>query len=118
MTLIPVCVLVWSGMLLAPPGDVSVFLGDPRSAGEVQVYDEDSLELVSAPPELRALRLLPLELAGRTPLEAVDAHRARVLGDLPGARRLLLPCGAGSLYHYRRTASPGTERFGLLLVGA
>jgi hypothetical protein len=102
----------------APPaGGVAIFVGPSGGVGDVRFLDENGSARPSGPPELRGIRLLPIELSGRTQLEELLPGRARLRADVPGAARLALPAGAGSLYRYERVEAGGAV-FGYFVVDA
>jgi hypothetical protein len=108
-------------LLLTPSawaGDVSVFLGPSGGVGIVQVGDEQNLTPPRFPAELQGIQLLPIDFAGRTDFEALSFTRPRQRSDVPGATRVALPLGRGSLYRYRRDAAGLPTNFGYALVGA
>ena len=67
------------------------------------------------PFALRDVTLLPTDVAGRTRSAELDPARPRLAEDVPGANRIVLPHGRGSVLHYRR-GSVGAERFGFFWV--
>ena len=99
--------------------DVSLFLGSPGTAGGVEIHDAEGILGVRTPPLLQGLVLLPLDFVGRTSLDELRLDRPRLRTDVPGAARLVLPGGRGSLYRYRRDdTNGGPSAFGLFLVDA
>lgn len=103
-----------TALLLFPPaGGTVVFRGQPGGAGDVLVVDPTGAQ----PPvtALSAVTLLPLDVNARTELDGLRADRARRRADVPGAARLLLPAGRGSLYRYSRPGPVGSLH-GLLVV--
>jgi hypothetical protein len=100
-------------------GEVTVFVGPPGGVGRVEVHDDGGLGIVSAPAELSGVRLLDLEVSGRTLMNELLPDHPRLRHDVPGGARIELPLGQGSLYHYQRPdASAAPDGFGLFLVGA
>jgi hypothetical protein len=67
------------------------------------------------PPELQGIQLLPIDAAGRAAFTQFQPGHARLKNDLPGASRLVLPQGQGSLYRYRRSVAGGND-FGFFVV--
>lgn len=105
--------------LLAAPasaGSFSVFLGPPGGTGFVRVFDDAGVALPVDPPELDGIRLLPLDVSNRAALEELSSRCARRRDDVPGAARLSLPQGRGSLYHYVRGEGTPAEAFGFFVV--
>ena len=98
-------------------GSVSVFVGPPGGVGSVRVFDETAATPPYDPPQLQAIRLLPIELSGRTELEEFLPERARLHAGAPEATHLRLPAGGGSLYRYARTGSGGGSLQGLMVIG-
>jgi hypothetical protein len=98
----------------AARADVSVFVGPQGGRGDVLVLDERGRS--SWPAQLRGIVLLPLDCTGRTQLwELLPDHARRI--DVPGAARLQLPQGQGSLYRYRRDdPAGGAAHFGFFVV--
>src|SRR5688500_14934865 len=110
-----------SFVLLAPTlaraGGVAVFEGPPGGVGSVVVYDEQAGAPIASDPALAGVRLLSIDFPGRTELEALLPTRPRHRADVPGASRLALPNGQGSLYRFERASSAGGAVFGFLHVG-
>lgn len=103
------CPTAWSS--------VSIWVSDPASAGglgSVRVHDE-STGVWSDPAGLQGIRLLAIAPAGRTAIGDFLPGRARLFADLPGATRVRLPEGRGSLYHYERPTAGGSS-YGFFLV--
>ncbi|MBK7877653.1 MAG: hypothetical protein IPJ77_18350 [Planctomycetes bacterium] len=96
----------------------SVFVGPPGGVGFVRVYDESGVIPAIDLPELTDIRLVDLDLSSRAALEVVSDARARLRDDVPGASRLSLPNGSGSLYHFVRAAGTSRETWGFFVVGA
>ena len=99
-------------LLLASAGgaQASVFEGIPGGTGQILDLDD-----AHGLPLLSNVRFLPMEISGRTCLDAVSAGSAQLRGDIPGANRILLPGEDGSLYHYQ-TVRVEEQVFGFLLV--
>lgn len=95
--------------------DLTVFRGAAAGVGSVRVVDEAGLAVPSEPATLQDIVLLPIDFAGRTQLERFLPGRPRLVEDVPGASRLKLPAGQGSLYRYRRDAAVGVI-FGFFTV--
>jgi hypothetical protein len=99
----------------ASGADVAVFVGPCGGVGNVLVLDRRGRS--SWPESLQGIVLLPLECTGRTRLGELLPDRARLRLDVPGAARLQLPLGRGSLYRYRRDdAAGGRAFFGFFVV--
>jgi len=96
----------------AASAQVSVFEGRPGEAGDVVIVAGTQ----QRPVELQDIVLLPLDSVGRTRLTELLEGRARRREDVPGAARLLLPDGRGSLYKFRRDQAGGGASFGFFLV--
>jgi len=110
-----------ASLLLAVParaGDVSVLLGPPGGPRNVQISSEVGAPNLRFPPELQGIVLLPIDFAGRNQAESLLPGRPRLREDVPGASRVLLPQGQGSLYRYRRDPLGGPSRFGFFRVDA
>jgi len=107
---------------VAAPGlDVTYFLGSPATGGDVVVVDETTLAAPAPVAGLEGIRLLPLDVLGRSTLETFLPGRARLERDVPGAMRVVLPAGAGSLYHFERdepAVAPTAKVFGYFVVDA
>lgn len=99
------------------PGRVAIF-STPAvgGAGDVLLVDPAGAP-IERPPALQGIRLLPIEVNGRTELERLFPDRARRHEDVPGAARIALPMGAGSLYRYERDDG-ALVRFGYFVVDA
>jgi hypothetical protein len=93
----------------------TVFEGTPGAIGDVLVFPAPG-SVHSRPLELQDIQLLPIDAAGRTAFTQFQPGQARLIADVPGASRLLLPQGKGCLYRYRRDTLNGA-RFGFFVVG-
>ncbi len=98
-----------------PRRTVAVFLGPQGGFGDVRTYDEASGVELAAPPELENLALLDLDFVGRSDLDSLLEDRAQRRPLATGAR-LVLPRGAGSIYHFERALPGGARSFGFLWV--
>lgn len=114
-SLTALALIALSGMVRAW-GGVAVFEGPPGGVGDVRVYDEQSGVLLAAPTELQSIRLLPIDFTGRTQLTQLLPRQARLRSDIPGASRILLPAGRGSLYRYARDLAGGGSTFGFMHI--
>ncbi len=102
-----------SGVLLGGySGAQAVFEGPHFGPGQVV-----QLDAPHALPLLEDIRFLPLEISGRTGLDSLNPSLAQLRYDIPGANRVLLPGGAGSLYRYHTVRTFG-QIFGFLLIDA
>lgn len=97
-------------------GSVPVFLGTPGGTGSIRVLDEQGASPAQNPPELRNVRLLDLDLAGRAALERLDEERSRRFEDVVGAARIRLADERGSLYHFVRDEGTPTAAFGYFVI--
>lgn len=89
---------------------MAVFEGTHAGTGQVLILDD-----ANGLPFLSDVRFLPMEISGRTRLDALSAGNAKLRWDIPGANRIVLPYGLGSLYHYQ-TMSAKEQVFGFMLV--
>jgi len=89
----------------------TIFEGRPRQTGDVVVLGPSEIR----PSELQGISLLPIDCIGRTSATELTEDQPRLRDDVPGAGRLALPGGEGSLYKYKRGASSGSV-FGFFLV--
>lgn len=108
-------VLPWTaGCLLAltapAPAQGALFLGPEGGLGAVAQSVAGTAQPV---PGLAGIRLLPIDAAGRTPLESFLPGRPQRFTDVPQAARLSLPADQGSLYRFERGDGSGG---GFLLV--
>ena len=110
--------LLLAAAAASPAGarDVTLFVGPAPGPGSVLVHPEDGLGAPSSPAELQGIVLLPLDFTGRTRLEELLPDRPRRVTDVPGASRLVLPQGQGSLYRYARPEPAGGLRYGFFAV--
>jgi len=72
------------------------------------------------PPALQEIVLLPLDAMGRTALTSLQRGETQRRADIPGAARLRLPEGMGSLYKYCRPGDPLIDPgsvYGYFIVG-
>ncbi len=88
----------------SPSGASSVWLIDPAGGAPPSQFEA-----------LSGITLIPIECAGRTAINSFASNRARFRDDVPGASRLALPEGGGSLYAYRRDTDAG-ESYGYFVV--
>jgi hypothetical protein len=86
--------------------------------GSVRVHDELRSMPAFVVPRLQAVHLLEFDVAGRTALERLDDEGTRRFEDTPGAARIRLAGGRGSLYHFVRAGGSADTAFGWFLVGA
>lgn len=98
--------------------DATLFIGPDGGTGSVVVVDETGVNAPTPVAGLDGIELLALDAIGRTRLETFLPEHARLIADVPGASRVLLPAGAGSLYHYRRGLAGGGAEFGYFTVDA
>lgn len=111
--------------MIAPPallvllslvqGGLVVFQGAPSGVGSVVEVDPSASSPSAPVPGLDGLTLLPVDATGRLELASLRTDVPRYRPDVPGASRLALPNGRGSLYRYSRPAAVGLE-FGLFVV--
>lgn len=94
---------------------LTVFVGATGGVGSVRIVDHGGGSLPVDAPGLDGIRLLPIDFVGRTQLQEFWHGRPRMRTDVPGASRLSLPDGHGSLYRYVRMAD---GVFGFLWVDA
>lgn len=94
----------------------TVFEGTPGAVGDVLVFLTPG-SVHTRPAALQDIQLLPIDAVGRTTFTQFQAGQTRLLSDVPGASRLLLPQGKGCLYRYRRDTLGGAQ-FGYFVVGA
>jgi len=94
----------------------TVFEGPAGGVGDLLVFPAPG-SVHTRPPELQDLVLLPLDAVGRSAFTQFQTGQPRLKSDLPGAARLILPAGQGTLYRYRRNLPTGAE-FGFFVVPA
>ena len=94
---------------------VAVFRGAPGTPGEVVLCDEQG-----GPPqvvaELTGIQLLSLDFVGRTGLFEFAPDRPRFCADIPGASRLVLQQGRGSLYAFARMTASAPTSYGFFII--
>jgi hypothetical protein len=112
--MISTAALLMTFLPLAQSGLV-VFQGAPGGVGAVVEVDPSATSPAAPVAGLDNLTLLPLDATGRLELSGLRSDAPRFRDDIPGASRLVLPSGRGSLYRYSRPASIGLE-FGLFVV--
>ncbi|HTF91262.1 MAG TPA: hypothetical protein VK843_22815 [Planctomycetota bacterium] len=93
-----------------------LFHGTAGSFGTLEQRDLASGASVPLPLRAAPVRLLPLEVNGRTELTRADAGRPWRYDDVPGASRIALPAEAGSLFFYETIAGPTARRFGIFWI--
>lgn len=103
----PLTIMALAGRIEAQ----AIFQGEPGGVGDVVLIPDG----LARPAGLRGIRLLPIDCVGRTRSTILLPEHACLVEDVPGASRLLLPGGGGSLYRFARTTSWGL-RFGLFRV--
>ncbi len=91
----------------------TVFSGNPASGGDVIVLELAFPGLAQTPLGLHGVRLLDLDVSGRTQFERFLGGKAILRDDIAGAGRIELPCDQGSIYHYARG-----DDFGFFAVDA
>jgi len=94
---------------------VTVFRGPAGGVGNV--WTRPSGQTGMRPPELQGIQLLPVDVASRAAFTQFQPGETRLETDVPGASRLVLPLGKGSLYRYRRSHAGGVD-FGYFVVRA
>ncbi|HEX6885030.1 MAG TPA: hypothetical protein VF530_16765 [Planctomycetota bacterium] len=94
---------------------VTVFRGP--SGGVGNVWTRPAGQAATRPPQLQGIQLLPVDVASRAAFTQFQPGETRLETDVPGASRLVLPQGQGSLYRYRRSHAGGTD-FGYFVVRA
>ena len=111
-------VLVLAGLspLGAASGELQVYLGDPSQSGRIRRFAEGSGAPLPVQPELRGLRLLPLDYNGRLGQDLANPLRPHLREDIPGAGRIELPGGLGVLYRFGRSVPGIAQRFGYLRI--
>ena len=98
---------------------VSVFEPTTGDLGNVRILDETGQNPDALPAPLQGIEILPIDFVGRTNFHILDPTRPRRFDDVPGAGRLRLPGGGGSLYQYRRPdLQGGLDAYGFFLVGS
>ncbi len=96
-----------------PLGAVAAWQGLAGGEGQVSWYNAQTGHLVASPPTLSQLRLLNIDVVGRTVDQTWDPSQVRLREDVPGGR-LVLPDGRGTLLRYVRRIGGSTFRFGIL----
>ena len=95
---------------------IAVFLDQGNGLGSVALIDPSGILPAEFPVGLSGVRLLDLEVNGRTWLERYVPGRAWRVGDIQQAARITLPAGQGSLYHFVRQAGTGPWTFGYFVL--
>ncbi len=117
----PIFRALFVAALLALPsaaGSSSVFVGAPDGVGSVTIVDGDGVYAPYVAPGLDGIRLASLDFSSHAALEVLSDRVPRLRSDVPGAARLSLPGGSGSLYHFVRAAGAPDEHWGFFVVGA
>jgi len=119
-TLISACglLLLVSAPLRAQSDSAILFRGAPGGFGPLESRDLGAPGPPSFPLGTQPLRLLPIEVNGRTDLARHDPLSAWRHDDVPGASRIRLPLDGGSLYHHELDVGGGAREFGFFLVDA
>lgn len=104
-------------VLTLAQGGLAVFQGAPGGVGAVLEVDPSATSPSAPVAGLDGVTLLSIDATGRLELDGLRTDVPRFRADVPGASRLALPNGRGSLYRYSRAASVGLE-FGLFQVDA
>lgn len=105
---------------IAPPalaaGEIQAYLGNPSQGGRIKRFTEGTGQTLPSQPELRGLRLLPLDFNARLARDEFSPQRAHYRGDIEGAGRIELPNGHGVLYRFKRVLPGAQGRFGFLRI--
>ncbi len=95
-----------------------LFRGLPASFGTLEQRDLAAGGPPSFPLGARPIRLLPLEVNGRTELTRTDPAQGWRHDDVPGASRVSLPAERGSLFHFEADLGAGVRSFGFFWIDA
>ncbi len=95
---------------------IAVFLDESGGMGSVVLIDPQGKLPPEFPSGLGGIRLLDLEVNGRTWLERFEPGRAWRSVDIPQAARIMLPAGQGSLYHFSRPEGGGQWTYGYFVL--
>jgi hypothetical protein len=101
----------------ARAGESAVFLGIPGSVGDVRAFDAATAGAAHPVAGLDGIRLLPLDFAGHSAGDELSPRFPRQRLDIPGAARLALQNGHGSLYRFARQSAAG-DAYGFFVVDA
>ena len=104
--------------LCAQTDSVVLFRGAPGGFGVLESRDLGSAAPPSHPLGTAPIRLLALEVTGRTELARLAPDQAWRHDDVPGASRISLPQARGSLYHHEVDLGAGVRAFGYFMVDA
>ena len=107
------CAAAW-----AQTSQTVLFRGLPAGFGTLEQRDLATVGPPSFPLGASQIRLLPLEVNGRTELARVDPTQGWRHDDVPGASRVSLPAEQGSLYHFERDLGAGARSFGFFWIDA
>lgn len=98
----------------APPR-VTVFHGPAGGLGSLRTYEVTGGQALGRVLWGNGIRLLPIDHVGRTQLEELLPDRPRLRQDVPGASRLELQGGHGTLYRFERVGPVGHD-FGFFRI--
>lgn len=102
---------------LLPPGGFAVFTADGGGTGSVRECTTDNSQAPSTQAQLANIQLLGCVPASRTPLDESLSGRGLLRTDIDYGTRVLLPNGAGSVYHYVRSDIQSTN-YGFFSIDA
>ncbi|MCK6444754.1 MAG: hypothetical protein L6Q99_00015 [Planctomycetes bacterium] len=102
---------------VAAAAESAVFRGLPGAAGDVIAFDVAAPGAAHTVTNLTGVQLLDLDFAGHSAGDQLAARFPRRRADQPGAARLALQQGRGSLYRYVRS-SAGGDTYGFFVVDA
>lgn len=108
--------LLTAPLATAQGESVVVFHGAPADFGVIEQRTVPLPAGSTFPFAPLAVRLLPVESNGRTELARWSDSIAWRHDDVPGANRISLPGGLGSLYRYEVDLGAGARAFGFLRI--
>lgn len=107
----------WAAAWAQSPHTV-LFRGLPAGFGTLEQRDLAAGGPPAFPLGAGQIRLLPLDVSGRTVLARADPAHGWRHDDVPGAGRVSLPAERGSLFHFEEDLGAGARSFGFFWIDA
>lgn len=107
---------VGAGTVQGQSSSAVIFRGSQGTFGVIEQRDLTTAGPAVLPFGSQPVRLLPLEVNGRTELNRVSPSHPWRHDDVPGASRIQLPADLGSVFHYELDLGASARAFGFFLI--